>query len=357
MGNIIENPKEISEAMNQHFAEIGPKLAEQIPVNNNNNKSPNDYIKRVDSSFHLKPVERSEVLKLLTLLDVAKATGLDNIPCMLLKEAADIVSHSLTVLFNLSMSKGIFPHEWKLARVTPIFKKGTKSDPGNYRPISVIPVVAKIFERLVHNQLYGYLLEHNILSNCQSGFRTRHSTETALLEATDHWYYGIDKGNVNAVLFLDLKKAFDTVDHKILVSKLKLYGFHESSLKWLISYLEYRQQKCCINNEISSSKTLNCGVPQGTILGPLLFLIYVNDLPNCLSKSTPRMYADDTNLTVTGKNVGEIDELMSEDLQNVRNWLNSNKLTLNATKTEILLSLLFPVEHYKTFTTHLFNHT
>jgi hypothetical protein len=142
--------------------------------------------------------------------------------------------------------------------------------------------VAKVFERIVYDQLYVYLEEHNIICKYQSGFRAIHSTVTALLEATDTWAYNIDRGKINAVVFLDLKKAFGTVDHEILLSKLSNYGIYVNAHQWFKSYLENRTQMWSINGSLSKSCSLSCGVPQGTILGPLLFLLYINDLPNCL---------------------------------------------------------------------------
>ena len=138
---------------------------------------------------------------------------------------------------------------------------------------------------------------NTVITNQQSGFRSLHSTVTALLEATDSWALDIDRGNVNAVVFLDLKRAFDTVDHDVLLGKLSLYGIQESAYDWVKSYLNSRTQKCLVNGSLSKVCSLGCGVPQGTILGPLLFLIYINDLPNCLSFCQPRMYADDTHIT------------------------------------------------------------
>ena len=156
-------------------------------------------------------------------------------------------------------------------------------------------VIARVFERIVYDQLYNFLTNEDIISNHQSGFRSLHSTVTArLLEATDNWAFNIDRGNVNAVVFLDLKKAFDTVDHDILLSKMNLYGIQGTALDWFKSYLTNRTQRCLVNGSLSRVCSLKCGVPQGTILGPLLFLIYINDLPNCLTSCQPRMYADDT---------------------------------------------------------------
>ena len=207
----------------------------------------------------------------------------------------------------------------------------------NYRPISIIPVVAKVFERIICNQAYTFLTNNNILSNCQSGFRCLHSTVTALLEATNDWAYNIDCGNVNSVVFLDLKKAFDTVNHSILLSKLNVYGFGCSMNNWFASYLHDRSQKCFVNNLLSDYCTLLCGIPQGTILGPLLFLIYINDLPNCLEHSKPRMYADDTHLTFASNNVEDMNLYLNQDLAKVNEWLVTNKLTLNQSKTEFML--------------------
>ena len=275
---------------------------------------------------------------LLSKLCKSKATGLDNISAKLLRECPDLIAESLTYIFNQSLLTGIFPDEWKSARVTPLYKNsGKRNDPTNYRPISVIPVVAKVFERVVYHQLYYYLTKNCILSRYQSGFRSLHSTVTALLEATDSWAMNIDRGFVNAVVFLDLKKAFDTVDHNILLTKLQYYGIRGSCHNWFTSYLSNRTQTCPMNSFMSSPKLVKCGVPQGTILGPLLFLLYINDLPNCLYFSQPRMYADDTSLTFASVDLKHIDDCLNYDLNRVYIWLSANKLTLNLTKTEFML--------------------
>ena len=187
-----------------------------------------------------------------------------------------------------------------------------------------------------YDQLYSFLANEEIITNQQSGFRSLHSTVTALLEATDSWALDIDRGNVNAVVFLDLKKVFDTVDHDVLLGKLSLYGMLESAYDWFDSYLNNRTQKCVVNGSLSKVCSLGCGVPQGTIPGSLLFLIYINDLPNCLSFCQPSMYAD-THITYASAHLHSMQSSLNRDLSNIHKWLLCNKLTLNSTKTEFML--------------------
>jgi len=178
------SPREISDVLNNHFSNVGPSLASEIPPVSIDFS---DYINPVSYAFTLTETSIDTVLKLINSLPLNKACGLDGISCRLLKEAAPIVAPFLTHIINLSITTGIFPDEWKLARVSPIYKEGVKSDPNNYRPISVLPVISKLIERVVFDQFYEYLIVHDLLADTQSGFRPRHSTQTALLEATNEW--------------------------------------------------------------------------------------------------------------------------------------------------------------------------
>ena len=241
-------------------------------------------------------------------MSTSKATRLNKIPSRLIRECPDLTSESLCLIFNRSI---IFPNEWKFAKVVPIHKQGSEGKRNcvdNYRPISIVPVVAKVFERIIYDQVYTFISANKLLSNYQSGCRGLHSTVTSLLEATNEWASNIDSGNVNAEMFLDLKKAFGTVDQEILLNKLNAYGIKGIAGNWFRSYLNER------NQSLSSGRLLQCGAPQGTILGLLLFLLYINDLPNCLTHFCARMFADDTNLTYASNNIHEINIILTKVL-------------------------------------------
>ena len=330
----ISTPGDMAEALNDHFTNIGQVLAQEVPAAEVN---PEFYLSHTDKAFCLKTPSLDVVINLLRNIDEKKATGLDMIPSKLLKMAASIVTPSLTAIFTKSIITGVYPTEWKMARVTSVFKKGVKSNLNNYRPISVIPVVLKVFEKIVYDQLYQYLNDNQLLSSCQSGFRTLHSTLTALLEATNSWSVNIDNGFLNGVVFIDLKKAFDTIDHEIILRKLSYFGADQATAKWFQSYLSNRTQRCNVNGNLSSASTVTCGIPQGSILGPLLFLMYINDLPNCLRVAARRMFANDTSITLSAKTVADLKLAVTSDLNNLTCWLRANKLSLNVAKTELMI--------------------
>ena len=203
---IVNSPNQMAETFNTYFSNVGSNLSDEIPSSVDSNLE--DYLDPTDGTFSLQFPSVNTVTRLLKTIDEKKSAGLDNIPNKLLKIAAEVVAPSLTKIFIQSIITGTFPEEWKEARVSPLYKNGAKNDPSNYRPISVIPTVSKIYEKIIYNQLYDYLNTYNLLTHCQSGFRSFHSTLTALLEATNDWSVNIDNGMLNGVVFIDLKKSF-----------------------------------------------------------------------------------------------------------------------------------------------------
>ena len=334
-GSNITSTQEMANGFNEYFTNIGPNLASSI---DDSNTSFRLFVKPAKSKLdRFKFVSVSRVIKLLNGLSNCKATGLDKISGRILKVAANSIAPSLTHIFNHGLISNCFPDEWKMARLVPIHKKGPRDLIENYRPISILPVISKIMERILSEQIYQYLSDNSLLTEYQYGFRKMHSTVSALLDSTNSWYVNMDRKMFNLVVLLDLKKAFDTIDHSILLSKLELYGITGNALSMIRSYLSGRNKKCQLGDKMSTARRIECGIPQGSILGPLFFLIYINDLPQCLNHATARLFADDTNLTVAGVSIQEIESNMNRDLAHVNEWLLANKLSLNVVKTEFIL--------------------
>ena len=261
---------------------------------------------KTNSILSLKLVTTDKVLKLLTELNSQKATGLDGLPAKFLKDGASTIAKPLTHIINMSITSGQFPKELKCAKIVPIYKKKLKTDPGNYRPVSILSIISKIFEKVVCDQLSEYLECNNLMYDLQSGFRQNLSTDSCLIHLSDYILNNQDKGEYTGMVVIDLQKAFDTVNHKILLSKLQALGLDQVAIKWFASYLEDRQQIVQIGDTHSDSCSIKCGVPQGSILGPLLFLIYVNDMRAAVSCKL-LLYADDSALLTSGKDVSEIE--------------------------------------------------
>ena len=241
-------------------------------------------------------------------MNSSKATGLDNISAKFVSDRATQITPAFTRIVNLSIHNAVIPDEMKKARIVPLYKKGKRTCVGNYRPVSILPVLSKVIERVIYNQVEAYSREY--IYELQSGFRTSYSTDTCLLYLNEYIKNEIDKGNQVGMLLLDLQKAFDTVQHTILLRKLKALGMSDHTVRWFESYLSNRSQLVNIDGTHSSFCPVNCGVPQGSILGPLLFTLYVNDMVvsvNCKLL----LYADDSVLIVSGKDVEQIQYQLS----------------------------------------------
>ena len=232
-------------------------------------------------------------------------------------------------MFNL----GFFP---KIAKVIPIYKFGDKRLTENYRPISLLPTFSKIIEKMIKVRIFSFINRHNVLYDRQSGFRKKRNTMYPLIDIITECYDNTNNGNLSCIITLDIKKAFDTVKHDILLYRLNYYGIRGPCLKLLTSYLTNRKQYVYLSGYKSSFVDVECGVPQGSVLGPLLFILYVNDMITALH-STPRLFADDTCLFLTAKNTFELDELGNSELSSLENWMDANKLTVNPTKSKFIV--------------------
>ena len=239
---------------------------------------------------------------------------------------------------------GVFPSVLKTAKVVPVFKKDSKLDYSNYRPISLLSNIEKILEKLMYKRLYAFLNNNNIIYNLQFGFRQQYSTSHVLINITEIVRKALDDGNIGCGVFVDLQKAFDTVDHQILLAKLNHSGICGVSNDWFKSYLNNRSQYVSIYGYDSGLAAINCGVPQGSVLGPLLFLLYINDLNQATKFCKVHHFADDTNLLCLGNSIKKLNKLVNVDSKRLVNWLNANKISLNVKKTEMVI---FKSKHKK----------
>ena len=266
------------------------------------------------------------------------SSGTDFISNKLLKHIAPIIISPLHYLINLSLETGYIPREFKIAKVVPVYKDGDCHSYTNYRPISLLSSFSKLLEKIVARQLISFLNEHNILYKHQYGFRANHNTSQPVLHFYDKIYNALNQNHPakTVSIFIDLKKAFDTVDHKILIQKMEHYGVKGTSSLWFQNYLSNREQYVSINGIDSDVMKISCGVPQGSVLGPLLFLLYINDLPNATEFLT-LLFADDTTFQFSGVNLDLLFEKCNLELEKASIWFKSNKLTLNVKKTKFMV--------------------
>ena len=334
-GKVSSNPQEISNCFNKHFTTVGGKTEKRIP---NSNRNFNFYLKNPNGkTFTLYPTSPSEVEDYLKNTNIRKSVDPFSIPNCILKEFNKHFSIPLSEIFNVSLESGVFPKKMKIVQVIPIFKEDDSQDCNNYWPISLLPNISKLFEKLIKNRLSKFLEDNKCLFSRQFGFRNKHSTNHALIDLTETIRKALDDNAFACGVFLDFKKAFDTVNHKILFKKIEHYEVRGHAIKWFKSYLSERKQYTAVNNADSQINEISYGVPQGSVLGPLLFLIYINDLNSAIRFSYIRHFADDKNILYKNHSLKKINQRINFDLKNIVEWLRVNRTALNTSKTEIVL--------------------
>ena len=332
--NKITDKQDIVEEFNKYFCSIGSQLASKFDGEGDIRQ----FLGRGSiNSIQLHDIIEVEVKNEINSLDTKKSWGHDDLSARFIQLICPIIIKPLTKIFNKCFENGEYLNLLKIAKVIPIYKKGNRSDVGNYRPISVLSVLNKVFEKLIYKRLYSFFEKYKLFYEFQFGFRGGHSTIQALIEVLDKIRDSIEKGKIVCGIFADLSKAFDTVDHKILLEKLNHYGIRGNAHSLIKDYLQNRKQYVQIGDIKSRLLPINCGVPQGSVLGPLMFLIYVNDIAIKCPHGMIRLFADDTNIFIEHTDINSLMGNAKEIIEYLNLWFKTNKLTLNINKTNFII--------------------
>ena len=326
-GKHTENEVEMANILNDYFASV-------FTIENTTSSPQSPINLTYNTVLENLTIHNSDILSAIDRMKKNKTPGPDKISPRILKEAKNELILPLSVLFNKSLNSGKVPCEWKLANVTPIFKKGNKSLPGNYRPISLTSVVCKLMETIIRDKIVNYLEENNIIKDSQHGFRHRRSCLTNLLDFFHDVYKAYDESRAVDIIYLDFQKAFDTVPHKRLISKVENHGIKGNTQKWLQDWLTDRRQRVVINGKESEWRNVISGVPQGSVLGPLLFIIYINDIDEGLTCKISK-FADDTKITSKVTSVLQWQQLQ-KDLNTLASWAEKWQMKFNTGKCKVL---------------------
>ena len=331
----MDKPEEIAEEFNSYYSSIATKTKSRIP---NTEKHFSNYLDNpVLDSIYLYETNKEEIEKLIQKLKDSKGIGPNSIPTKFLKILSPAISQIISNLINISILNGVYPDCLKIASIKPLHKKDSKLLTGNCRPISLLSNLNKIFEKVIHYRLYRFLESKKSLYKHQFGFRKKHNTNHAIIALTEEIREALDNGEFAIGVFIDLQKAFDTVEHSILLEKLSNHGIRGTANRLLTSYLNNRKHCTKINKKLSTYKECKHGVPQGSVLGPLLFLVYINDLHKSIINSKTFHFADDTSIVCRGTSLKDLKLLLQNDLFGLVHWLRANKISLNAGKTEIII--------------------
>ena len=330
-----DHPQDIANVLNSHFTSIATSLAENLEATETKFT---DYMGAENkSSMFLKLIEIHEILEQIKNICISKSQGYDEIPPKIIKWAQNLFAPILLVIFNKCIDLGYYPNSMKIGKGAPVYKKDEQNDKSNYRPITVLTQFNQIFERLLSKRYLNFFENFDIITKKQYGFLKKHCTEHAILDLKEYIISKLDNKEVMAVLFLDLQKAFDTVSHDILLQKLYHYGVRGPAHQLIKSYLSGRKQYTKVKNALSDLAFVLWGVPQGSVLGPLLFLIFINDLPNA-SNLTSWLFADDTALALSSPNIQELESRFNHEVTKIHNWLLANRLSVHySKKTQYML--------------------
>ena len=327
---------QIADKFNSFFVNIGPNLAADIRDPGSIDED-GCLIERNPNSMFIAAVDEQEIIDTVNKCSNKKSTDCNNIDMALVKSTIEFISKPLSYICNLSFQTGIFPNKMKTAKVIPLYKTGDKHNFTNYRPVSLLSQFSKVLEKLFNSRLDKFINKYNLLSDSQYGFRSNRSTSHALIETVEDITNAIDQKLHSVGIFIDLKKAFDTIHHDILINKLERYGIRGIAKNWVSSYLSNRNQFVKLGETVSSCLDIVFGVPQGSVLGPKLFILYINDMCNVSEKLKLILFADDTNIFCAGNNLHELQDMVSNEMGKLKSWFDKNKLSLNLSKTKVML--------------------